>query len=76
MTGRIPKSAFESKTVRCLWILKYLSEGPIHSTELAVLFSTSERGIQRDIATLKNAGAPIETSLRGYVLKASCVMPF
>ena len=76
MPNRIPEEAKTSKTIRCLWILKYLSEEPIHSTELAVLFDTSERGIQRDVATLKKAGAPIETTTRGYVLKAPCVMPF
>ena len=76
MPNRLPEEAKTSKTVRCLWVLKYLSEGPIHSTELALLFDTSERGIQRDVATLKKAGAPIETTTRGYVLKAPCVMPF
>ena len=76
MPRSIPPAAYTSKTVRCLWILKLLGEGPIHSTELALLFSTSERGIQRDIVTLKEAGAPIETSVRGYVLKAPCQMPF
>ncbi len=55
MPNRIPEEAKTSKTIRCLWILKYLGEGPIHSTELAVLF---------------------ETTTRGYVLKAPCVMPF
>lgn len=76
MPSRIPAAALKSKTVRCLWILKFLSEEPIHATELALLFSMSERGIQRDILTLKAAGAPIETSVRGYVLKAPCLMPF
>lgn len=76
MPNRIPQEAKTSKTIRCLWILKYLSEGPIHSTELAVLFETSERAIQRDVATLKEAGVPIGTTRRGYVLEAPCVMPF
>ena len=62
--------------MRCLWILKLLSEEPLHFTELAILFATSERGIQRDIATLKAAGVEIESSIRGYVLKGPCVMPF
>lgn len=76
MPNRIPKAARTSKAVRCLWILKLLSEEPLHTTELAILFAISDRGIQRDIATLKDAGAEIETTRRGYVLKAPCVMPF
>lgn len=76
MPNRIPEEAKISKTIRCLWVLKYLSEGPIHSTELAILFDTSERGIQRDVATLKKAGVPISSTTRGYVLNARCVLPF
>ena len=73
---RIPEAAKTSKPIRCLWVLKLLAEEPLHFTELAVLFGVSERAIQRDIATLKEAGAVIETTERGYVLNSKCVMPF
>lgn len=73
---RIPDSAKTSKPIRCLWVLKLLSEEPLHFTELAVLFGVSERAIQRDIATLKEAGAVIETTERGYALQGRCVLPF
>ena len=76
MANRIPVAARTSRPVRCLWILKLLSEEPLHSTELALLFQVSERQIQRDIGTLKVAGAVIETSERGYNLRSPCVMPF
>ena len=72
----IPEAAKTNKTVRCLYILKLLAEEPLHSTELAILFSVSERGIQRDILTLKNAGAVIETTERGYVLRGRYTLPF
>lgn len=64
----IPNIAKTSKTVRCLWILKLLSEGPLHVSELAVLFQTSERQMQRNVRTLREAGAVIEATARGYVL--------
>lgn len=76
MATRIPLAARNSRPIRCLWILKLLGEEPLHSTELAVLFQVSERQVQRDIGTLKVAGAVIETSERGYHLRVPCVMPF
>jgi len=72
----VPAAAKNSKPIRCLWVLKLLSEDPIHSTELAILFDVSERAIQRDVATLKAAGAVIETTERGYVLRGRYALPF
>lgn len=76
MSVRIPLIARTSRPVRCLWLLKLLAEEPLHFTELAILFHVSERQIQRDVATLKEAGAVIETTDRGYNLRGQCVLPF
>ncbi|MBX3169273.1 MAG: helix-turn-helix domain-containing protein [Candidatus Eremiobacteraeota bacterium] len=62
--------------MRCLHILKLLAEEPLHVSELAILFDVSERAIQRDILTLKEAGAVIDSSGRGYHLRGRCRMPF
>ena len=71
----VPAAAKTSNPIRCLWLLKLLSEEPLHFTELAILFSVSERAIQRDIATLKAAGAVIETAERGYLLRGRYALP-
>jgi len=71
----IPTAAKTSRAVRFLWILKLLSEEPLHFTELAILMQVSERQIQRDVATLKEAGAVIETTDRGYNLSGHWVLP-
>lgn len=76
MAVRIPVIARTSRPVRCLWILKLLGEEPLHFTELAILFHVSERQIQRDVATLKEAGAVIESTERGYNLRGQYALPF
>lgn len=64
----IPEAARENRTARCLWLLKLLSEAkdPVHDTELAVLFGTAERTIERDLSFLAELGVKLERSARGY----------
>ena len=45
--NRVPEAAKNNYTVRCLWILKLISEDNLHLSELAILMGCSERAIQR-----------------------------
>ena len=71
----IPDAAKTSSSIRCLWILKLLSEEPLHYSELAVVFQVTERSIQRHVRTLREAGAVIEPTPRGYVLHGQWTLP-
>jgi len=71
----MPAIAKTSRAVRAVWLLRLLSEEVLHSTELAVLFGVSERQVQRDILSLKQAGASIVTTERGYRLEGNWLLP-
>ena len=71
----IPDAAKASQLVRCLWILKLLSEESLHFSELALMFQVSERQIQRNVRTLREVGVVIETTPRGYALHGQWSLP-
>lgn len=72
---KIPTIAKTCRAVRAVWMLRLLSEEVLHATELAVLFGISERQVQRDILSLKQAGASIATTPRGYQLQGAWRLP-
>lgn len=65
--NRVPEAAKNNYTVRCLWILKLISEDNLHLSELAILMGCSERAIQRALVTLQEAGIVLrDDQPRGY----------